>query len=407
MSEGLGPNSRKETVKDIIKSLHRGLSAESAAERVRKEVGTINALELSRIEQELLNEGVPVSEIQLFCNVHAIIFADALTNGYMSGQTTAEDKIAGKPSHPVELFRSENKKLFEFADILKSIFAASAISESSMQKDQMNNLRSSFSLVEQHYQKKEQILFPFLEKHGFPGPSKVMWGKHDEIRGLIKQFVDAAGKAFLSGKLSDVDRKLAAKLSEEIAGMAEKEEKILLPTSMDKLEASEWETVQRSFVSFSGETGPAYKTGNSGNSHENSPAISGEIQLPSGSVSVNELMTILNTLPVDISFVDANDSVRYFSETKDRIFPRPRSVIGRNVENCHPPKSLDAVKRIVSAFRDGKKDHEDFWINLKERFILIRYFALRDSERNYLGTLEVSQDLTQLRALTGEKRLSD
>jgi hypothetical protein len=114
---------------------------------------------------------------------------------------------------------------------------------------------------------------------------------------------------------------------------------------------------------------------------------------------------MLNSLPVEISFVDENDEVSYFNKNGDRIFPRPRSVIGKKVQQCHPKKSLNKVLEIVEAFKNGKRDVANFWINLNGRLIYIRYFAVRDKDRKYLGTLEVSQDITDLKKIEGEKRL--
>jgi uncharacterized protein len=133
----------------------------------------------------------------------------------------------------------------------------------------------------------------------------------------------------------------------------------------------------------------------------------GEIALPSGRFTVDELAAFLNALPVDITFVDAEDTVRYFSQGKDRIFVRATSVIGRNVRNCHPPTSVDKVTRIMEDFRGGLRDHADFWIHLKGKFVFIRYFAVRDPKGKYLGTLEVTQDLTGIQKLSGERRLLD
>lgn len=116
---------------------------------------------------------------------------------------------------------------------------------------------------------------------------------------------------------------------------------------------------------------------------------------------------MLNSLPVEISFVDENDEVSYFNKNGDRIFPRPRSVIGKKVQQCHPKKSLNKVIEIVDAFKNGKRDVANFWINLNGRLIYIRYFAVRDNDGKYLGTLEVSQDITDLKKIEGEKRLLD
>ncbi len=131
------------------------------------------------------------------------------------------------------------------------------------------------------------------------------------------------------------------------------------------------------------------------------------ISLPTGEFRLEELMNTLNALPVDVTFIDKDDKVKYFSGGKDRIFVRTRSVIGRKVQNCHPPKSVDIVEKILSSFKTGKKDSVDFWINLGGKLIYIRYFAVRDENKQYLGTLEVTQDITGIRKLEGEKRLLD
>lgn len=130
-----------------------------------------------------------------------------------------------------------------------------------------------------------------------------------------------------------------------------------------------------------------------------------KIVLPSGSMNISELTAILQVLPLDLTFVDQNDIVQWFSDNEHRIFPRTRAVIGRVVVNCHPPKSVDKVEKILADFHAGREDHADFWLNFRGMFVYIRYFAVRDPQGQYLGCLEVSQDLTELRALTGEKRL--
>jgi DUF438 domain-containing protein len=114
---------------------------------------------------------------------------------------------------------------------------------------------------------------------------------------------------------------------------------------------------------------------------------------------------LLNSLPVDITFIDENDEVQYFSDGRTRIFPRSEAIIGRKVQNCHPPESVHIVNEILNTFRNGQKDHADFWIQMKDRFISIRYFALRNEQGEYKGTIEVSQDVTGLRSLHGERRL--
>jgi len=131
----------------------------------------------------------------------------------------------------------------------------------------------------------------------------------------------------------------------------------------------------------------------------------GKVLFETGELSVKELETILNTLPVDITFIDKEDRVRYFSQSKDRIFPRTKAVIGRRVQQCHPQKSLHVVEQILSDFKNNERNVAEFWINLKGRLVYIRYFAVRDEDQNYLGCLEVTQDITNVKEIEGEKRL--
>ena len=192
-----------------------------------------------------------------------------------------------------------------------------------------------------------------------------------------------------------------------------KEENILFPTAIEKLDASNWvEILQESddigyvFIEKQQQTEDLMKTLQT-SLIEEPVFMDDEIRFPIGNLRLDELMHLLNTLPIDLTFVDKDDTVRYFSTSRDRIFTRTKSVIGRKVQNCHPPQSVDVVEKIVTSFKEGSKDSYDFWINLKGRMVYIRYFAVRDRNGKYLGTLEVTQDITNIRSLEGEKRLID
>ena len=140
---------------------------------------------------------------------------------------------------------------------------------------------------------------------------------------------------------------------------------------------------------------------------ETAPAPEGVLQFETGSLSKEEIEAILNALPVDISFVDANDAVKYFNKAEKRIFVRTKAVIGRKVQLCHPQKSVHIVNKILETFKTGKKDMAEFWIAMDNRLIHIRYFAVRDKDGKYLGTMEVTQDLTDIKKIEGQKRLLD
>jgi PAS domain S-box-containing protein len=140
---------------------------------------------------------------------------------------------------------------------------------------------------------------------------------------------------------------------------------------------------------------------------ETAKSSSDMLQFETGSLSKEEVEAILDTLPVDISFIDKDDRVKYFNKAEKRIFVRTKAVIGRSVQLCHPQKSIHVVNRIVEAFTNGEKDTAEFWINMNNRLVHIRYFAVRDKKGKYLGTMEVTQDLTDLKKIEGQKRLLD
>ncbi|MDT8287709.1 MAG: PAS domain-containing protein, partial [Elusimicrobiales bacterium] len=199
----------------------------------------------------------------------------------------------------------------------------------------------------------------------------------------------------------------AAALLEEIDGMIFKEESILFPTALEKLKAADWAEIFRE----SAQTGyifidPPAAMAEALDIAANTGVAGGAVNLPSGNIRLEQLVSLLDTLPVDLTLVDAEDTVRYFSEGKDRVFLRARSILGRKVQNCHPPASLAAVEKIVNAFRAGTRDSEEFWINMKGRVIHIRYFALRGPAGEYLGALEVTQDITDIQKIKGERRLA-
>ena len=191
------------------------------------------------------------------------------------------------------------------------------------------------------------------------------------------------------------------------------EENIMIPMLLEHLKEEDWNTISEGMpeIGYIIDEVPIWKGYSIMDSVMQENEVSTEIQkegivkIPSGEFKLEELTAMLNTLPMDITFVDKNDEVRYFSEGKERAFPRTRSIIGRNVSNCHPPASVHIVEKIVDDFKQGKKDHEDFWIKMGDKYILIRYFAVRSESGEYLGVLEVTQDIKPIQEISGEKRL--
>lgn len=404
MARALNKDTKKEIMKDIILKLHQGLSAESAKERFEKEVGSITSTEIADIEQTLINEGLSPEEIKKFCNVHALIFKSAL-------EESGSDETF--PSHPVYLFKLENRQVEKIVDDLQKMLEKRAGQGLPSLLKALKKGLLRLKEIEIHYQRKEQLLFPFLEKQGFMGPSKVMWGKDNEIRDLLKTALTKLDDINNQAELEAYQQKVLTPLTEEVIGMIFKEENILFPISLEKLGADDWVEILREsedigyvFIKKPEETEVLVKTLQAALLEEvlfRDNAVS----LPTGTMKLNELMCLLNTLPIDITFVDNEDRVSYFSNSRGHVFSRTKSIIGRKVQNCHPPQSVDVVEKILTSFKEGKRDSCDFWIRQKAKLVYIRYFAVRDSNRHYLGTLEVTQDVTGIKALEGEKRLLD
>jgi DUF438 domain-containing protein len=263
--------------------------------------------------------------------------------------------------------------------------------------------------VDKHYLRKEHLLFPYLEKHGITGPPKVMWGKHDETRALLR----GAHEAMASAPATAAEARGAIALTvrpaaQAIRDMIDREENILLPMAFDTLEELEWWEVARQSAEIGFclvEPDEGWRPASAPAPQREAPADGARIRLPTGSFTVTELEALLNALPLDATFVDADDRVRYFTHGPERVFARSRAVLGRKVQFCHPPSSVDTVDRILDGFRAGEHDRAAFWIEKRGRFVHIEYVALRDGAGAYLGCLEVTQDLTEKRALSGEQRL--
>ncbi|MCK5627393.1 DUF438 domain-containing protein [Candidatus Bathyarchaeota archaeon] len=395
---------KKRIMKEIITELHKGLSVEEAKDRFEREIGTITSTEIAEVEQSLIDEGLSPDEIKKFCNVHALLFKSTLE------KSTVKEK---SPAHPIFLFELENREIEKVTGKIKEIKNNVGTYELDSLKKELNALFNELKNIEIHYVRKEQLLFPYLEKYGFHGPSKVMWGKDNEIRDLLKNSFEEIKK--ISGK-QELDKYFETNLDpliEEVEGMIFKEETILFPTSLEKLAVDDWVEILKEsddvgyvFIEKPKEAASLIQELKGAVTDE--PSVKDNvITFPTGKLEVKELMKILDKLPVDITFVDKDDRVKYFSNNKDRIFVRTRSVLGRSVQNCHPPQSVNVVEEIVTSFKEGKKDSVDFWINLNEKIVYIRYYAIRNDEGNYLGTLEVTQDITDVKKLEGEKKLLD
>lgn len=395
--------SRKELLKHMILQLHKGEAPDEVRKRLVELLKNIPYNEVVQVEQELISEGLPEEEVLKFCDIHTQV---------LEGHIDQSEAKAIPPGHPVDTFKQENKELLKvvrtlikFYDKIKDPAELDLETYLIQMKAFFNNLMD----VEKHYQRKENLLFPYLEKYNITGPPKVMWGKHDETRELLKVAQEGLEA---KGEISPEEIKTLIKIvlkpaSEAVSDMVMKEEEILLPMCMDKLTDEEWYQISRQSMEF-GFCLYDPPTDWKPEGVEASPvsgAVGDIIQLPTGKLSVNELIAMYNTMPVELTFVDNHDKVKFFSHGKNPIFKRNRAVIGRDVRLCHPPSSVAIVEQIVSDFKSGKQDKASFWLEMKGVFVYIEYYALRDENNNYLGVLEVVQDITELRKIKGEQRL--
>jgi hypothetical protein len=335
----------------------------------------------------------------------------------LDGNIDQSDAKSIPEGHPVDIFKKENRELEKVIKLIDNLI--NSLSQSHQESliehpflmqliTQLNTLMD----VDKHYRRKENLLFPFLEKKGITGPPTVMWGKHDEIRAALKASIEALHEA--SGatvsEMAEITNMLIRPAVKGVAEMIMKEEEILFPMTMDELTSAEWYEIQLQTSEIGYclyDPAKEWTPDLSGETLENikNEFTGGTIKLPSGSFSVDELAVLFNTLPVDITFVDKHDKVRFFTQGEHRIFDRNRAILGRDVRMCHPPHSMHIVDQILNDFKSGKEKAAPFWIQMGGKFIYINYFPLRDKDNNYLGTIEFSQDLTSLRALEGEQRL--
>jgi DUF438 domain-containing protein len=411
---------RQVELKKIIARLHDGEPASELKKEFAALIKGVSAAEVAAMEQSLIDGGMPVEEVQRLCEVHVQVFQQSLSLG---------KKPKELPGHPIYTMIEENKQARKKASTL--VAAARSWARGIGSAEPASSALEDLAQIIVHYTRKENQLFPYLEKDNFTGPSRVMWGKHDEIRGRFgeaRKALKESPKAFL---------KIAKALASAIRKMIFMEEHILIPESARRLSEKDWAEIrlgedaigfawvkpdslydaglvlasQMNFGALNagkpGDTKKAPQAATAEAVAPNPAGAEGLLELATGRISLQVLDLALKTMPVDISVVDENDRVLYYSDAPHRIFPRSPAVIGRSVQNCHPQKSVDVVNKILAAFKNKEKSKARFWIEMGGRFILIEYYALYDAQGNYRGTLEVSQDLTELRALEGQRRLLD
>ena len=399
---------RQQKIKSAIKRVHDGEPYEEVKEEFAEVLRSATPQEISEIEQALIAEGLPVEDIQYLCDVHVAMFRESLD------EQPSADML---PGHPIYTFRTENELvtivLNDVRNTLRKLQQAQTADLTAKLQENIEKLKE----FDRHYERKENLLFSYLEKVDFSGPSSVMWGIHDDIRKGWKKMSEAlSSREKLDLKEIQNINQIFTPVENMMREMIYKEERILFPTAIERLAEADWLAIyaQEDDFGFSyvqrGDDWP-----DKGSQQKREPTMDTikenkeikmkQFPLMTGDLSISQINRMLTRLPVDLTYVDENDTVLFFSETPERIFKRTAAIIGRKVQNCHPPQSMDKVQQILDDFKAGTRDNAEFWIQMNGMFIHIEYFAMHDEEGNYKGTLEVSQDLTRLRELEGEKRL--
>ena len=399
------PEDRTEQLKAFLRRLGDGEDLEAVREDFVRAFGEVEASEIMQAEQELLKEGTPLSEVQRLCDVHSALFHGATTeekiaNAEKEVETSllrkrAQEELKKRDSfpkkdytdknaraaameeivgHPLYTFTKENAVL---ADLLKQF-------KSTRSEDLIPAIRE----LSVHYAKKGDLLYPLLKvRYGVSGPSDVMWTVDDEIRDELGSLDQE--KTHDAGWNERLDAVLTR--AEE---MIYKEQNILFPICAVNFSEEEWFGIYHDSKDYAVCFGVQQETWDDAENREKPDAAApdGEIVMPGGHMTLEQLTALLNTLPIEITFIDAENINRFFNEGP-KVFKRPAMAIDREVFSCHPPKIEPMVRQIIDDFRNNRRDEVPVWMEKNGRTFLVKYMAVRDKAGNYLGTVEVVQDM--------------
>lgn len=384
---------------DRIQEYLKRLGTDEDFEKVRadfaKEFEEVDAADIMQAEQQLLQNGTPLEEVQRLCDVHAALFhgktkEEQIANAEKQSVTALKEKrqrsvetYAGIPGHPICTFVLENKELEKVIAQCRA-----AIGTGKIEDELFDQLRQ----VSVHYAKKGDLLYPHLNvKYKISGPSAVMWTVDDEIRDELASLA----------KQRTNDSVWAERLQAVLVRMEEmiyKEQNILFPNCALNFAEEEWMQIYRDskdYVECLGVENEVWDQAERYLNHmleDQKRVTNDEIMMKGGHMTLEQLEAMLNTIPLELTFVDVDNVNRYFNEGP-KVFKRPGMAIDREVFSCHPPKIEQMVRKIIEDFQNGMRDQVPVWMNKNGHTMLVTYMAVRDRNRQYLGTLEVVQDM--------------
>ncbi|MCS7102907.1 MAG: DUF438 domain-containing protein [Candidatus Korarchaeum sp.] len=414
---------RKEILKNLIKLLHTGISVDELKSKYGDLLSRISPLEIPLIEQELVKEGLSVKEILSLCDLHVALFRESL----------AARELKGVPNgHPIDLLMRENELLMKLAEAIgvhAQSLAGAKGEEAAKALSSIESLIKELKKVRSHYRKNQMLIFPYLEKRGITAVPRVLWGREDQVIVKIRELEGLVAEAREGGegKLTEV-RSKSMEVSQEVIDLVFRENKILYPASWVLLSEGEWAAVHEVAkemgyiveveVDWTPKEGPIYPYQVEGMiKEEQTQKLPAEFRATLGSISPDayevrredgiefstgflskeEVEGVMRSLPLELTFADANDRVKFYSESILRKgFLRAKTILGRKLQFCHPPRLESYVMLNVNKIKSGELPYREFWTKLGERLIRVIVVGVRNSEGRYLGTLEVVEDLTEV-----------
>lgn len=403
---------RASQLKAYLKRLGNGESLKSVRSDFIREFQEVSAEEIMEAEQALIKEGTPVAEVKRLCDIHSALFHGAIAEEavFPKDQKDKEaKKAASKDLHKKAQEALLKRDSFPKRDYTNKAARAAALSEIpghplftlrqeneafSSLLSQFNETRSDELLLQIrdisiHYAKKGDLIYPHLKTaYGISGPSDVMWTVDDEIRDELSSLAKE------SDRNADWDIRLDVALK-RASEMVFKEQNILFPICAVNFTEEEWFEIYRDLKEYDSCFGVeplSWEAAEASLSEAATSLSADEIVMPGGHMNLAQLTALLNTIPMEISFVDAENINCFFNEGP-KVFKRPAMALGREVFSCHPPKIEPMVRAIIEDFRSGKRDSVPIWMEKQNRTMLVTYLAVRDRSQRYLGTVELVQDM--------------
>lgn len=385
---------RIKKLKEVSKLILETGNAHSFIIENKDFIPTVIPADFITLFDEIVKEGYDIKDIKVLTNKLLNIFHIPIKD---------YKRLEPEPDSFLAILEKNNREMEVLLNKIRPVFRqfVNDLDNEILQKE-LAELFRELEVFVKYYTIKENILFPILEET-WPDYRclQIMWSFHDDIRRNIKTVIAQLDKGNLDFQSFN---KCVGEIFFNMLAIKFREERILFPYILDTISESKLEKMKNEGA----ELGYPYVKPDLTSNNSGKAELDGDfVNLGTGEVSVEQIMLIFNHLPVDITFVDENDTVCYFSTPPKRIFPRTNAIIGRKVSNCHPPESVHVVEKIVESFRAGEKDQADFWIKIKGEYILIQYFAVRDENGKYKGVIEVSQEISDIKKIEGEKRLLD